>query len=53
MGAGPANGSHSNIIKRYASMNACFSYGFDVEDEHTLETCPAIWRRKNHQEGYN
>jgi hypothetical protein len=24
MGAGPANASHSNIIKRYANMNACF-----------------------------
>jgi hypothetical protein len=52
MGAGPANASHSNIIKRYANMNACFSCGFDVEDGHTLKTCPASWRRKNHQEGY-
>jgi hypothetical protein len=53
MGAGPANASHSNIIKRYDNMNACFSSGFDVEDGHTSKTCPAIWRHKNHQEGYN
>ncbi len=53
MGAGPVNASHSNIIKRYANMNTCFSCSFDVEDGHTLKTCPAIWRHKNHQEGYN
>jgi hypothetical protein len=52
-GTGPANASHSNIIKRYANMNACFSCGFNVEDGHTSKTCPAIWRRANHQEGYN
>ncbi len=49
MEAGPANASHSNIIKRYANMNACFSCGFDVEDGHTSNTCPASWRHKNHQ----
>jgi hypothetical protein len=53
MGAGPANASHSNIIKPYANMNACFSCSFDVEDGHTLKTCPTIWRCRNHQEGYN
>jgi hypothetical protein len=51
-GTGPANASHSNIIKWYANMNECFSCGFDVEDGHTLKTCPAIWRRANHQERY-
>jgi hypothetical protein len=52
-GTGPANASQSNIIKRYANMNACFSCGFYVEDGHTSKTCPAIWRRANHQEGYD
>lgn len=54
-GAGPslANATHSNIVKRYANMNACFSCGFDVETGHTSKTCPASWRRANHQEGYN
>ena len=52
-GTGPANASHSNIIKWYANMNACFSCGFNVEDGHTSKTCPAIWRCMNHQEGYD
>jgi hypothetical protein len=43
---------YSNIIKRYANWNVCFSCGFDVEDGHTSKTCPAAWRRTNHQEGY-
>ena len=52
-GPGAANATHSNIVKRYANMNACFSCGFDVETGHTSKTCPATWRRANHQEGYN
>jgi len=44
---------YSNIIKRYANCNVCFSCGFDVEEGHTSKTCPAPWRRTNHQEGYN
>ena len=43
---------YSNIIKQYANWNICFSCGFDVEDGHTSKTCPAPWRRANHQEGY-
>jgi len=43
---------YSNIIKRYANWNVSFSCGFDVEDGHTSKTCPAPWRRTNHQEGY-
>ncbi len=35
---------YSNIMKRYANWNVCFSYGFDVEDGHTSKTCPAPWR---------
>ena len=41
-----------NRIKRYANWNVCFSCGFDVEDGHTSKTCPAHWRRTNHQEEY-
>jgi hypothetical protein len=42
-----------NITKRYANWNVCFSCGFDVEDGHMSKTCPAPWRRANHQEGYD
>ena len=42
---------YSNIIKTYSSWNVCFLSGFDVEDGHTSKTCPAPWRRANHQEG--
>jgi hypothetical protein len=42
-----------NIIKKYANWNVCFSCGFDVEDGHTSKTCPAPWRRANHQEGFD
>jgi hypothetical protein len=44
---------YSNIIKTYANWNVCFSCGFDVEDGHTSKTCPAPWRRANHQEGFD
>jgi len=36
---------YSNIVKRYANMNVCFSCGFDVENRHTSRTCPQAWRR--------
>jgi len=44
---------YSNIVKRYANMNVCFSCGFDVENGHTSRTCPQAWRCANHQEAYN
>ncbi len=44
---------YSNITKRYANWNVCFSCGFDVKDGHTSKTCPDPWRRANHQEGFN
>jgi len=44
---------YSNIIKKYANWNVCFSCGFDVKDGHTSKTCPAPWRRANHQEGFD
>ena len=48
----PPNPPHSNIVKMYANWNVCFTCGFDVEDGHTSKTCPANWRKMNHQEGY-
>ena len=29
----------------------CYSCGFDVEDGHTSQTCPAHLRKPNHQVG--
>jgi hypothetical protein len=48
----PPNPPHSNIMKKFANWNACFSCGFDVEEGHTSKTCPAHWRKMNHQEGF-
>jgi hypothetical protein len=42
----------SNLTKRYANWNLCWSCGFDVEDGHTLATCPTHWRKTNHQVGF-
>ncbi len=36
--AGPM---YSNIIKKFANWNVCFSCGFNVENGHTSKTCPA------------
>jgi hypothetical protein len=44
---------YSNIVKRYANMNVCFSCGFNVENGHTSRTCPQAWRCANHQEAYD
>ena len=44
---------YSNILKVYVNWNICFSCGFDVEDGHTSKTCPALWRRANHQVGFD
>jgi hypothetical protein len=44
--------AYSNIVKRYANMNVCFSCGFDVEDGHSSSTCPQQWHRPNHQVGF-
>jgi hypothetical protein len=44
---------YSNIIKKYSNWNVCFSCGFDVQVGHTSKTCPAPWRRVNHQEGFD
>ncbi len=44
---------YSHILKAYANWKVCFSCGFDVEDGHASKTCPAQWRRANHQEGFD
>ena len=44
---------YSNIVKRYANWNVCFSCEFDVEDGHTSTTCPWQLQCANHQEGYD
>jgi hypothetical protein len=45
MGRHRMNPPHSNIMKKYATWNACYSCGFDIEDGHTLATCPTQWRK--------
>jgi hypothetical protein len=40
---------HQEVFK----LECIFFCGFDVEDGHTLKTCPAPWRRVNHQEGFD
>jgi hypothetical protein len=50
--AKPPNPPHLNIVKKFANWNVCFTCGFDVEDGHTSKTCPAHWRKMNHQEGF-
>ncbi len=45
-------GTAPSPIKRYANWNMCFSCGFNVEDGHTLVTCPMEWQQPNHLVGY-
>ncbi len=45
--------AYSNITKKFANWNVCYTCGFDIEDGHTLVTCPRGWRKPNHQEGFN
>jgi hypothetical protein len=42
----------SNLTKRYANWNVCWLCGFEVEDGHTLATCPTHWRKADHQVGF-
>ncbi len=42
----------SYTTKKYANWNVCWSSGFDVEDGHTLATCPTHWRKTDHQVGF-
>jgi hypothetical protein len=42
----------SNTTKKYANWNVCWLCGFEVEDGHTLATCPTHWRKTDHQVGF-
>jgi hypothetical protein len=42
----------SNVTKKHANWNVCWSCGFDVEDGHTSATCPTHWRKTDHQVGF-
>jgi hypothetical protein len=44
------NPGFSNITKRFANQNVCFSCGFDVEDWHRSNTCQN--KRPGHQDGF-
>jgi hypothetical protein len=44
---------YSNVVKRYANWNACYSCGFDVADGHTSMSCPPHLRKATHQIGFN
>ena len=39
---------YSNLMKRFANWNACYSCGFDVPDEHTSQTCPRHLQKPDH-----
>jgi hypothetical protein len=43
----------SNIVKRYANWNTCYSCGFDVVDGHTSMSCPPHLRKATHHIGFN
>jgi hypothetical protein len=42
----------SNLTKKYANRNVCRLCGFNVEDGHTLATCPTHWHKPDHQVGF-
>jgi hypothetical protein len=39
---------YSNLTKRFANWNACYSCGFDIPDRHTSQTCPQHLRKPDH-----
>jgi hypothetical protein len=39
---------YSNLTKKFANWNACYSCGFDVPDRHTSQTCPHHLRKPDH-----
>jgi len=39
---------YSNLTKRFANWNECYSCGFDVPDGHTSQTCPHHLRKPDH-----
>ena len=43
----------SNVMKRHANWNACYSCGFDIADGHTSMSCPAHLRKATHDIYFN
>ena len=43
------NMPYSNTTKQYANWNTCYLCGFDVEDNHTSQTCPLHLHRQDHE----
>ncbi len=41
---------YSNLTKKHANWNACYSCGFNVAKGHTSQTCPHHLRRPDHNE---
>ncbi len=39
---------YSNITKRHANWNTCYSCGFDIPESHTSMTCPMHLHRPTH-----
>ena len=39
---------YSNLMKKFANWNACYSCGFDVAEGHTSQTCPQHLRKPDH-----
>jgi len=39
---------YSNLMKKFANWNTCYSCGFDVPDVHTSQTCPHNLRKPHH-----
>ena len=38
----------SNLMKRFANWNVCYSCGFDVADGHNSQTCPQHLRKPDY-----
>ena len=44
---------YSNIVKRYANWNVCYSCSFDIANGHTNMSCPPHLCKATHQIGFN
>jgi hypothetical protein len=42
----------SNLTKNHVNWNVCWLCGFNMENGHTLATCPTHWRKMDHQVGF-
>ena len=39
---------YSNLTKKFANWNACYSCGFDIPEWHNSQTCPPTSRKPDH-----